>query len=180
MIENMIEPFTQLQTMSIEQQCQWVVASTIPSLVFAAFLREFVVNRDVQLFARLFGAASVFTLVCFANYATQEVERAQEIVRKAKNVSEDHTATFLVAHQVKTQSGTVVEWSADGRSIGTVWSGGRCVRRGVDSNGSVDFVGSGKSDGVHAVPRGTHESTTSATTGTDATSDRIANAGRRF
>jgi hypothetical protein len=139
-----------------------------------------VVNRDGQLFARLFGAASVFTLVCFANYATPEVERAQEIVRKAKNVSEDHTATFLVAHQVKTPAGTVVEWASDGGSGRTVRTSTGRSGRSSFADGSSDNTGSRAGNGFNALPSRTHESTATATTGTDATSDRIANAGRRF
>lgn len=97
MMEQILEPFVELQSLSIERQCQIVVACSVPALVFAAFIREFVGNKDVQICARLCGAGAVFALVCFANYATSEALKAQQFVKKAKNVSENLAPAFVVA-----------------------------------------------------------------------------------
>lgn len=168
-MEQMLEPFIELQSLSLERQCQIVVACSVPALIVAAMLREFVVDRHIQICARLFGAGAVFALVCFANYATSEALKAQQFVKKAKNVSENAAPAFVVANQVNSPRGITFEWTSDGGSSGPVRVGAGCFRRGGDKSGGGDFLNAGTGNGPHAM-----------SDAADAASDRIANAGRRF
>jgi hypothetical protein len=142
-------------------------------------LREWCKQMVGQWIGRANVAAALFVMSAFGLHSARQCSVLINLVEHshANPVSDQFV---IVAHQVKTKSGTIFEWTSDGRSGGAVRAEGRRFRGGSSPSGGGVFTDARAGNGFDALPNGTHESTTSATTGADATSDQIANAGRRF
>jgi hypothetical protein len=157
------------------QSLQWGSAAFLCGIL----LREYAVDATGKWLGRAGVLVAFFAMSAFGLHSARQCSvLINRVEKRHANPAADHV--FAVAHQVKTKSGTVFEWTSDGRSGGAVrTTTGRIRGSGFASRGG-DILDARAGNGFDALSTGTHESTTSATTGTDATSDRIANAGRRF
>ena len=157
------------------QSLQWGSAAFLCGIL----LREYAVDATGKWLGRAGVLVAFFAMSAFGLHSARQCSVLINLVEHSHaNPVSDQFVT--VAHQVKTKSGTVFEWTSDGRSRGTVRAEGRRFRGGSSPSGGGVFTDARAGNGFDDLPNGTHESAASATTGADAASDRIANAGRRF